>query len=120
MAFAGPLLGLIGREGGGFNFYGQSSRGKTTLAEASASVWGKGGRPGFVRSWRSTANALEATAALHTDTLLVLDELSVVDKCMPPRINLPLELERGALPVTARCANRCRGEQWCSRLAKLG
>ena len=40
---------------------------------------GKGDSPGFVRSWRSTANALEATAALHTDTLLVLDELSVVD-----------------------------------------
>jgi uncharacterized protein (DUF927 family) len=79
IAFAGPLLGLIEREGGGFNFYGQSSRGKTTLAEASASVWGKGARPGLVRSWRSTANALEATAALHTDSLLVLDELSVVD-----------------------------------------
>src|SRR6516165_8174542 len=79
IAFAGPLLGLIGREGGGFNLYGQSSRGKTTLAEASASVWGKGARPGFVRSWRSTANALESIAALHTDTLLVLDELSVVE-----------------------------------------
>jgi uncharacterized protein (DUF927 family) len=92
IAFAGPLLGLIGREGGGFNFYGQSSRGKTTLAEASASVWGKGSRPGFVRSWRSTANALEATAALHTDTLLVLDELSVVD---------PREVYAAAYQLTA-------------------
>jgi putative DNA primase/helicase len=52
---------------------------RPTLAEASASVWGRGARPGFVRSWRSTANALEAIAALHTDTLLALDELSVVD-----------------------------------------
>ena len=77
--FAGPLLGLLGQEGCGFNLYGQSSSGKTTLAEAAASVWGKGDSPGFVRSWRSTANALEATAALHTDTLLVLDELGVVD-----------------------------------------
>jgi len=77
--FSGPLLGLIGMEGGGFNFYGQSSRGKTTLAETGASVWGKGASPGFVRSWRSTANALEAAAAMHTDTLLVLDELGVVD-----------------------------------------
>jgi uncharacterized protein (DUF927 family) len=92
IAFAGPLLGLIGREGSGFNFYGQSSRGKTTLAEASASVWGKGGRPGFVRSWRSTANALEAIAALHTDTLLVLDELSVVD---------PREVHAAAYQLTA-------------------
>jgi putative DNA primase/helicase len=79
LGFAGPLLGLLGQEGCGFNLYGQSSRGKTTLAKAAASVWGKGDSPGFVRSWRSTANALEATAALHTDTLLVLDELSIVD-----------------------------------------
>ena len=79
IGFAGPLLGLLDIEGGGFNFFGQSSRGKTTLAEAAASVWGKGASPGFVRSWRSTANALEATAAMHTDSLLVLDELGVVD-----------------------------------------
>ena len=79
LGFAGPLLGLLGQEGCGFNLFGQSSRGKTTLAKAAASVWGKGDIPGFVRSWRSTANALEATAALHSDTLLVLDELSIVD-----------------------------------------
>ena len=40
-AFAGPLLGLLGLEGGGFNLYGQSSRGKTTIAQAVASVWGR-------------------------------------------------------------------------------
>jgi uncharacterized protein (DUF927 family) len=79
VGFAGPLLGLLGQEGGGFNLYGQSSRGKTTLLEAASSVWGKGASPGFVRSWRSTANALEAAAAIHTDTLLALDELGVVD-----------------------------------------
>ena len=79
VALAGPLLGLLGLEGGGFNLYGQSSRGKTTIAQAAASVWGKGDCPGFVRQWRSTANALEAAAAIHTDTLLVLDELGAVD-----------------------------------------
>ena len=78
-ALAGPLLGLLGMEGGGFNLYGQSSRGKTTIAQAAASVWGKGDSPGFVRPWRSTANALEAAAALHGDTILILDELSAVD-----------------------------------------
>ena len=52
---------------------------KTTTVEAAASVWGKGASPGFVRSWRSTANALEADAAIHTDTLLPLDELGVVE-----------------------------------------
>ncbi len=78
-AFAGPLLGLLGLEGGGFNVYGQSSRGKTTIAQAAASVWGKGDSPGFVRPWRSTANALEAAAAIHTDAILILDELGAVE-----------------------------------------
>ena len=78
-ALAGPLLGLLGMEGGGFNLYGQSSRGKTTIVQAAASVWGKGDSPGFVRPWRSTANALEAAAAMHTDTLLPLDELGAVE-----------------------------------------
>jgi putative DNA primase/helicase len=78
IAFAGPLLGLLGLEGGGFNLYGQSSRGKTTIAKAAASVWGKGDSPGFVRPWRTTTNALEATAALHTDTILVLEELGMM------------------------------------------
>ena len=79
VAFAGPVLGLLGRQGVGFNLYGQSSCGKTTSVEAAASVWGKGASPGFVRSWRSTANALEAAAAIHTDTVFVLDELGVVE-----------------------------------------
>ena len=78
-SLAGPLLGLLGMEGGGFNLYGQSSRGKTTIAQAAASVWGKGDSPGFVRPWRSTANALEAAAALHTDTMFILDELGAVE-----------------------------------------
>jgi len=79
VAFAGPILGLLGVQGAGFNLYGRSSCGKTTTGEAAASVWGKGESHGFVRSWRSTANALEATAAIHTDTLFVLDELGVVE-----------------------------------------
>jgi Domain of unknown function (DUF927) len=79
VALAGPLLGLLGLEGGGFHFCGQSSRGKSTLVEAAASVWGKGAIPGFVRPWRTTANALEGAAAIHSDTLLVLDELGMID-----------------------------------------
>jgi uncharacterized protein (DUF927 family) len=73
------LLGLLGLEGGGFHWCGKSSCGKSTLVEAAASVWGKGAIPGFVRPWRTTANALEGAAALHTDTLLVLDELGMID-----------------------------------------
>jgi len=78
-AFAGPLLQLTGLEGGGLNLFGQSSRGKTTCLHAAASVWGRGGTPGFVRAWRATANGLEGAAAQSTDTVMVLDELGVVD-----------------------------------------
>jgi len=78
-ALAGPLLALLEQEGGGVNFYGASSRGKTTMAQAAASVWGRGASPGFVRAWRATANGLEGVAAITTDTVLILDELGVVE-----------------------------------------
>ncbi|GJD51281.1 hypothetical protein OPKNFCMD_4035 [Methylobacterium crusticola] len=79
-ALAGSLVHLVGGEGGGLNLYGQSSKGKTTTLRAAASVWGRGSAdPGFVRSWRATANAQEATAAIVTDTLLALDEIGVAE-----------------------------------------
>jgi uncharacterized protein (DUF927 family) len=78
-AFAGPLLHLAGLEGGGVNLFGQSSRGKTTCLQAAASVWGCGATPGYVRAWRATANGLEGAAAQSTDTVMVLDELGMVD-----------------------------------------
>ena len=70
---------LAGLEGGGLNLFGQSSRGKTTCLQAAASVWGRGATPGYVRAWRATANGLEGAAAQSTDTVMVLDELGMVD-----------------------------------------
>ena len=78
-ALAGPLLHLAGQEGGGLNFFGPSSRGKTTLLQLAASVWGRGASPGYVRAWRATANGLEGASASATDTVLVLDELGVIE-----------------------------------------
>lgn len=74
-ALTGPLLKPCGLEGGGLHLYGPSSSGKTTLALVAGSVCG--GRPGRgnLSQWRSTANALESTAARHNDGLLVLDEI---------------------------------------------
>lgn len=72
VAFAGPLLELIGDESGGFHLYGDSSGGKTTHLQVAASVWGG---PAMVRQWRTTDNKLESTAAAHSDGLLVLDEI---------------------------------------------
>lgn len=80
--FTGPLLALADDEGGGINFRGASSQGKTTLVDAAASVWGapsKTGPDSFTRTWRHTDNALETTAASHTHALLPLDELGQAD-----------------------------------------
>ena len=79
-ALAGPLLHLAGQEGGGVHFWGTSSKGKTTLLQILATVWGRGSQSGgYVRSWRATGNALEGVAASATDTALVLDELGQVE-----------------------------------------
>ena len=74
--FAGPLLSKCHAEGGGLHLVGNSSCGKTTLAQAVASIWGG---PNFKRSWRATANGIEGAATLFNDNLLVLDEISEAD-----------------------------------------
>jgi len=77
-AFTGPLLHLFGQESGGFHFTGNSSVGKSTLLMAAGSVCGGGGSSGFVRTWRTTDNSLEAVAPAHNDALLCLDEIGQV------------------------------------------
>ena len=81
--FAATLLHIVGMEGGGFNLRGDSSKGKTTVIDAAASVWGapsKSGPDAFVRQWRTTSNALEATAAAHNHVLLPMDEMGEAEK----------------------------------------
>lgn len=75
VAFAAPLLSLLGEESGGFHFRGQSSTGKSTALRVASSVWG-----GFdyLQSWRATSNGLEGVAAAHNDSLLCLDEIEEV------------------------------------------
>ena len=80
VGFTGMLLRLLGLDGGGFNFFGLSSRGKTTLLQMGSSVLGNGCDPAskgdsYVRRWNLTGNAAEALGAAHNDGLLVLDEL---------------------------------------------
>jgi putative DNA primase/helicase len=52
-----------------------SSIGKSTALAVAGSVWGG---PGYVRSWRATANGLEGVALGHCDALLCLDELAQI------------------------------------------
>ena len=75
-AFAGPLLRPAGMESGGFHYRGDSSSGKTTALKMAASVYGGAN---YLQRWRATDNALEATAAQHSDCLLILDELAQID-----------------------------------------
>jgi len=82
-AFAGPCLQVVGELSGGFHFFGASSKGKTTLLRAAASVWGRPELGGYMRTWRSTANATEAVCAAHCDGLAVFDE---VRECDPREI----------------------------------
>ena len=73
------MLELFSEESCIFHLVGPTSMGKTTNLFVAGSVWGGGGRNGFVETWRSTANALEATASVHNDGFLPLDELSEAD-----------------------------------------
>lgn len=79
VAFAPILLKPMGENGGGFHFYGQSSRSKTTVLVLAGSVYGGGGIDGYVQSWLRTGNSAEATAADHNDCLIALDELGLSD-----------------------------------------
>lgn len=74
-AFAGALLDIAGLESGGFHFKGGSAIGKTGAFYVASSVWGKK----FMEAWLTTGNALESVAARHSDSVLVLDEISMVD-----------------------------------------
>jgi putative DNA primase/helicase len=73
--FAAPLLSLFGISGGGFHFIGNSSVGKSTSQYAAGSVWGGGGKDGYVQTWKSTATGLEYLSEYHNDNLLCLDEI---------------------------------------------
>ena len=76
LAFAAPLLSLVGMEGGGFHLKGESSDGKTTIMLAGASVYGN---KRFCHTWRATGNAIEGIASRRNDALLCLDEIGELD-----------------------------------------
>lgn len=75
-AFAAMLLNRAGAENGGLHFVGSSSTGKTSALRVAGSVFGDSD---YLQRWRATANGLEGLAALHSDALLILDELAQVD-----------------------------------------
>lgn len=76
VAFAAPLLYLVGGESGGFHFRSNSSDGKTTALKVACSVCGDSS---YMQRWRATDNGLEALAMQYCDSLLALDELAQLE-----------------------------------------
>jgi len=76
IAFAAPLLSLTGEDGGGIQWTGGSSTGKTTLLRAACSVCASWN---YKITWKSTDNGLEGVAESRNDALLILDELAEID-----------------------------------------
>jgi putative DNA primase/helicase len=83
VAFASPLMRVMGIEGGGFHFRGGSSKGKTTALQVAGSVCGavstSPGEDSYLLNWKSTANSFEEVAQSHNDCLMVIDELGQAD-----------------------------------------
>jgi putative DNA primase/helicase len=85
-SLAGPLLKHLQLPGIGFHLLGDSTSGKTTALILAASAWGP---PDFLRSWRSTINALETQCTSRSDTILLLDESHLVE---PRHLDLAIYL----------------------------
>jgi uncharacterized protein (DUF927 family) len=75
VALAAVLMDACNIESGGYHHHGGSSIGKSTTLDVAGSVWGGGGRNGFLTSWRATVNGLEGVAVSHNNACLCLDEL---------------------------------------------
>lgn len=83
-AFAASILRFAGIDVGGYNLFGLTSRGKTSMLQAFASVSGNGsdpnsGRDSSIRRWDATANGIEGIAAKHHDIGLPMDEIGAKD-----------------------------------------
>jgi putative DNA primase/helicase len=95
LAFTGPILRFVsGERSGGFQIYGDPETGKTTAAMVAGSVWGRHRQPdrGFLESWNTTASAVEVTALVHNDALLILDETKKAGNTNQKRIETVLEV----------------------------
>lgn len=77
-AFAGVLVELAGESGGGFQFTGETSKGKTSaLIDPAASVWGHPDQ--FAKKWRATVNGLESICLARNHNITILDDLGQIE-----------------------------------------
>ena len=76
-ALSSFLLHIVGAENGGIHIYGPSSKGKSTLLQICASLFGD--PETYKLSWRTTPNGMERLAVSRHDSALILDESSEFD-----------------------------------------
>lgn len=70
------ITSKVDGEGGVFHLKGLSSRGKTIILKASTGTIGfPDEQKGYIKSWNSTANAIEGVCETYNDSLLPMDEL---------------------------------------------
>lgn len=107
-AFAGALLKPAHQQGGGFHLVGGSSKGKTTGLEVGCSVHGDSS---YKRTWKATGNGMEATAAMHNDGFLALDEMG---ECEPREVgNIVYQVANGVGKARANRSGGARASyQW--------
>ncbi|WP_347313206.1 DUF927 domain-containing protein [Defluviimonas sp. SAOS-178_SWC] len=80
-AFAGPLLSLAGMDACGFNFSGESSKGKTLALILGTTAWTTPrDKKGVLFTMNATSNALEDLAAIGSESFLALDELGAMQR----------------------------------------
>lgn len=76
--FGAMLLKKTGVNGGGFHLKGDSSTGKTLAQFVACSALGEATLDGYLGSWDTTKNGLEAQAEARNDLPLILDEIKRV------------------------------------------
>ena len=77
-ALAAPLAALMNVQGGGFNYSGEKGAGKSALMTATGSIYG-GGPTGYYDCWDMTEGGAETQTLIHSDLILLLDELARFD-----------------------------------------
>ena len=85
-----------------------AATGKSTTLIVGGSVCGGGGQSGFVQTWRTTTNGLEAIAEAHNDGALFLDELSQVDPAVAAETAYLLGNGQGKARMTRSISARRR------------
>ncbi|MCX7205922.1 MAG: DUF927 domain-containing protein [Proteobacteria bacterium] len=91
--FAAPLMEMAGLDTGGFHIDGGSKKGKSTICDMAASIYGK--PTDYRQTWSGTATGIEYTTAGFNHLPLLLDEISQADPKAVDKLVYMLSQGRG-------------------------